>query len=95
VVLVFIDRLWFVYCCTVFVFLNAIFMLVCLKRLLSFLIFGLQYENVAHFFVFAFILCLVDFLLFHLYFQICYECSGKLLGSTLPEDQLIFMITSC
>jgi len=39
----------FVQCCIVFVLLNAIFMLLCLKRLVSFLIYGLWYVKVAHF----------------------------------------------
>jgi hypothetical protein len=39
----------FVQCCIVFVHLNAIFMLVYLKRLVSFLICGLGYVKVAHF----------------------------------------------
>jgi len=60
-----------VYCCIVFVLLNAMFVLVCLKKTVSFLIFGIWYVKIASF-VFVFILFLVDFLL-HLYFQICYE----------------------
>jgi len=50
----------------VFVILNAMFMFVCLKTVI-FLIFGLQYVKIARFFVFVFILLLVEFLL-HLYF---------------------------
>ena len=40
IVLIFTEGLWFLYCCIVFVFLNVMFMLVCLKKLVSFLIFG-------------------------------------------------------
>ena len=63
----------FIQCCIVFVLLNAILMLVCLKIFVIFLIYGLWYVKVAHFFVLIFILPLVDFLLLHLDFQVCYE----------------------
>ena len=43
------DVFGFVQCCIVFVVLNSIFMLVCLKRLVSFLICGLWYVEAAHF----------------------------------------------
>jgi len=45
-------------CCIVFVLLKAMFMFVCLKRLVSFLTFGLWYVDVAHFcFNFLLFLC--------------------------------------
>ena len=67
-----LDVLGFVQCCIVFVLLNAIFMLVCLKRLVNFSDLWTMVSKGCPFFVFIFILFLVDFLL-HLDFQVCYE----------------------
>ena len=43
------------FCCIVFVLLKVMFMSVCLKRLVSFLTFGLWYVNVAHFLFSSFV----------------------------------------
>ena len=50
----YIDFQKLIQCCIVFVLLNAIFMLVCLKRLVSFLICGLWYVKFVHFLISSF-----------------------------------------
>ena len=68
----------FVQCCIVFVHLNAIFMLVYLKRLVSFLICGLGYVKVAHF-LFSSLYCFWWIFSCICVFRFVTSFSGKLL----------------
>ena len=72
----------FVQCCIVFVFLNAIFMLVCLKRMMSFLICGLWYVKVAHF-LFSSLSCFWRIFCCICVFGFVLSFSGKLLFRTM------------
>ena len=65
-------------CCIVFVLLRAMFMFVCLKRLVSFLTFGLWYVNVAHF-LFSFFVVLIWDLCCIFVFSLAMYAFGKLL----------------
>ena len=72
-------NLGLIICRIVFVFLKAIFMLVCLNRLVIFLIIGLWYVNIAHLFSVWFVFKFLLFFWVICVFNCSIWCAGNLL----------------
>ena len=81
------DVFGYIHCCIVFMLLNAMHMLVCLKRLESFLIFGLWYVKIAHFLV------LFSSLSLFWWIFLCCFCIFKFVVSFLGK--LLFCAMAC